>query len=127
MNVLKSRCSRSVPVRFHQPPLHPCLMYRSLLRWSPIQYAMTQLSSLLPTRDIENWQVSVNWGVSCALLAWLFTSHGRPHWSTPISRLPAFVRVIIIIVVSTSLALLSSTCATASSANTTTSPTTTAL
>ena len=126
-NVLRSHCSCSVSVRFHQPPLYPCLMYHSLLRWSLVQYATAQPSSLLSTRNIERWQVSVNWGVGCTWLAWLFMSYGLSRWSTPISHLPALVRVIIIIVVSTSLVQLSSTSATASSANTTTSTTTTTL
>ena len=62
-----------------------CAGVQSNMRWP-------NLVSLLSTRDIENWQISVNWGVTCACLAWLFMSHSLLRWSAFIPRLPALVR-----------------------------------
>ena len=50
-------------------------------------------------RDVEDWQLPVDRGVSCALLAWFFAGHHRSWWFTLIPCLPALVRVIIVAVV----------------------------
>ena len=92
-------------------------MYLPLLLLSPVQHAMTQHGSFFRARDVEDWQLSVNRGVNCALLAWFFVSHHRSLLFALIPCLPMLVRVIIItIVVSTSLstsrpAYASATCA----------------
>ena len=98
-NVLQSHSPRSVPVVFHLPPLHPCLMYLLLLCRSPVQHAVAQHGSLLRARDVKDWQLSVDWGVSCAPFAWFFSSHNWSWGSTLTRCLPALVRVIIIIIV----------------------------
>ena len=98
-DVLQSRGPRSVPVGFHQSPLHPCLMDLLLLRRSPVQHAMAQYGSFLLARDVKDWQPSIDRGVSCACFTWFFTGHGWSWWSTFTPCLPALVRVIIITVV----------------------------
>ena len=71
-DVFQSHSSRSVPVGFYPPPLHPCLVDLSLLLSRPVQYTVAQLSSLLGARDIEGWQLTVDRGVclwlSCVVL-----------------------------------------------------------
>ena len=98
-NVLQSHGPRSVPVGFHQLPLHPRLVDLLLLRRSPVQHTMAQQGSFCRARDVEDWQLSVDWGVSCARLAWFFLGHHRSWWFTLIPCLPMLVRAIIITVV----------------------------
>ena len=113
-DVLQSRSPCSVPVGFYQSPLHPRLMDRSQLCWSPVQHAMAQHGSLLLAGDVKDWQVSIDWGVNCAHFAWLFTGHRLPRWSTFIPCLPTLVRVITIAtVISTPLSTSGPTYATA--------------
>ena len=82
-------------------------MYLLFLLWSPVQHMMAQQGSLLLARDIENWQLSVDWGVSCAHFAWFFMGHNRSWGSTLIPCLPTFVWVIpITIIISTPLPAL---------------------
>ena len=68
-DVLQSCSPRSVPVGFYLSPLHPRLMDLPLLLVSPVQHAVAQHGSLLHMRDVKDWQLSVNQGVSCGLLA----------------------------------------------------------
>ena len=98
-DVIQSCHPCSVPVGFHQSPLHPHLVDRSQLFWSPVQHTVAQYGSLLLARDIKDWQVSIYRGVSCAHFAWFFTGHNRFWWSTFTPCLPALVRVIIVTVV----------------------------
>ena len=78
-------------------------MYLSLLLLSPVQHAVAQQGSLLHARDVQDWQLSVNRGLTGGLLAWLFASH-HWFWWCIFACLPALVRVIIItIAVSASL------------------------
>ena len=95
-DVLQSHSSRSVPVGFYLPPLHPCLVDLSLLLSRPVQYTVAQLSSLLGARDIEGWQLPIDRRVSYAFLAWFFTSHLWFRLLASIPGLPAFVGVVII-------------------------------
>ena len=112
-DVLQSHSSRSVPVGFYLPPLHPCLMDLSLLLIRPIQYTLAQLGSLFRARDVEGWQLPIDWRVSCALLAWFFTSHLQFQLLISIPSLPAFVGVVIItIAVTTSLLAPGTACTT---------------
>ena len=60
---------------------------------------MAQQGSLLRARDVQDWQLSVNWGLNCALLAWLFVSHHWLWWCISAPCLPALVRVIIFTIV----------------------------
>ena len=62
-DVFQSHSPCSVPVRFYQPPLHPCLVDLPLLFCSPVQYVVAQFGSLFRARDVEDWQLPVNWGV----------------------------------------------------------------
>ena len=94
------------PVGFHLSPLHPRLMYLPLLLISPVQHPVAQQGSLFHVRDVKYWQISVNQGVNCGLLAWLFASHNCFWWCIFAPCLPAFVRVIPIAIIV--LALLSS-------------------
>ena len=98
-DVHQSRSPHSVPVGFHLSPLHPRLMYLLLLLRSPVQHAMAQQGSLFRARDVEDCQLSVDWGVNCARLTWFFAGHQWSWWFTFIPCLPALVRVIIITVV----------------------------
>ena len=89
---------------FHLSPLHPRLVYLPLLLLSPVQHAVAKQGSLLRMRDVENWQLLVNRGVNCALLAWFLASHQWWWWCSFIPCLPSLVRVIFItIVITTSL------------------------
>ena len=96
MDVIQCRCPRSVPVGFHQPPLHSRLVDLPYLFWSPVQYAVAQYGSLLSARDVKDWQVSVHRGVSGVHFAWFFMSHNWCWWSTSTPCLPVLVRVITI-------------------------------
>ena len=96
-DVIQSCRPHSVPVGFHQPPLHPRLVDRSQLFWSPIQHTRAQYGSLLLARDIKDSQVSIYRGVSCAHFMWFFTGQGQFWWSTFTPCLPALVRVIIVV------------------------------
>ena len=98
-DVLQSHSPCSVPVGFHLSPLHPRLVYLPLLLWSPVQHAVAQQGSLFWARDVEDWQLSVNRGVNCALLAWFFAGHHQLWWCIFTPCLPALVRVIFIIIV----------------------------
>ena len=111
-DVLQSHSSRSVPVWFYLPPLHPCLVDLSPLLIHPVQYTVAQLSSLLGARDVEGWQLPINWRVGYAFLAWFLTSHLWFRLLTSISGLPAFVGVVIIIAVTTSLLASGTACTT---------------
>ena len=113
-DVHQSRSPRSVPVGFHLSPLHPRLMYLPLLLRSPVQHAVAQQGSLFRARDVQDWQLPVNQGVSCALLAWFFAGHYWFWWCIFIPRLPALVRIVIItIIVPASLSTSGPTYATA--------------
>ena len=113
-DVLQSHSSRSVPVGFYSPPLHPCLMDLPLLLSRPVQHTVAQLSSLLGTRD-------------CRGVAASYQSEGKPRPSfgapyepsvvfgclSPISSLPSFVGVVIVtITVTTSLLASGTACTT---------------
>ena len=74
-DVIQSCHPCSVPVGFHQPPLHPRLVDLPQLFWSPVQYMVAQYGSFLLARDVKDWQVLVHWGVSCARFAWFFAGH----------------------------------------------------
>ena len=108
-DVLQSCSPCSVPVGFHQSPLHPCLVDCSQLRWSPVQHTMAQQGSLLPVRDVKDWQLSIDRGVSCARSTWFFMGHGQSGRSTSTPCLPALVRVIIIVTVIVPASLSTST------------------
>ena len=78
---------------------------------------MAQHSSLLGVRDVQDWQLPVNWGVNCALLAWFFPGHQLLWWFTFTPCLPAFVGVIILaVVVTTSLFASGTACTTCTGA-----------
>ena len=98
-DVLQSHSPCSVPVGFHLSPLHPRLVYLPLLLRCPVQHAVAQQSSLLRARDVEDWQLSVDRGVNCALLAWFLAGHQWFWWCIFIPCLPAFVRVILITII----------------------------
>ena len=66
-DVLQSHSSRSVPVGFYSPPLHPCLVDLPLLLSRPVQHTVAQLSSLLGARDVEGWQLPIDWRVGLRL------------------------------------------------------------
>ena len=97
-DVLQSHSSRSVPVGFYPPPLHPCLVDLSLLLSRPVQYTVAQLSSLLGARDIEGWQLPIDRRVSYAFLTWFLMSHLWFRLLASIPGLPAFVGVVIVII-----------------------------
>ena len=59
---------------------------------------MAQQGSLLCARDVQDWQLPVNWGVTCGLLAWLLASHHWLWWCI-FTRLSALGRVIIFTIV----------------------------
>ena len=105
-DVLWSHSPCSVPVGFHLSPLHPRLMDLPLLLISPIQYTVTKQGPLFHARDVEYWQLSVNWGVNRALLVWLFVGRHWFWWCISATCLPALVRIIII-TVTVSASLLS--------------------
>ena len=89
----------------------------SLLLCRPVQYAVAQFGSLFGARDIEGWQLLVNWGVSCALLTWFLASHQLFQLLTSTPCLPAFVGVIILaVVITTSLLASRTTCTTCTGA-----------
>ena len=81
-------------------------MYLPLLLISPVQHVVAQQGSLLCAGDVQDWQLSVNWGVTCGLLAWLFASH-HWFWWCIFARLSALVRVIIITITVSALLLAS--------------------
>ena len=111
-DVLQSHSSRSVPVRFYPPPLHPCLVDLPLLLSRPVQYTVAQLSSLLGARDIEGWQLPIDRRVSYAFLAGFLTSHLWFRLLASIPGLPAFVGVVIIIIITASLLASGTACTT---------------
>ena len=112
-DILQSHSSHSVPVGFYPPPLHPCLVDLSLLLIRPIQYTLAQLGSLFRARDVEGWQLPIDWRVSCALLAWFLASHLWFRLLTSILSLPTFIGVVIItIAVTTSLLASGTACTT---------------
>ena len=111
-DVLQSHSSRSVPVGFYSPPLHPCLVDLPLLLSRKVQHTVTQLSSLLGARDVEGWQLPINRRVSYNFLAWFFTSHLLFRLLAPISGLPALVGVVIITIIITASLLASGTACT---------------
>ena len=103
-DVLQSHSPRSVPVGFYLSPLHPRLMYLPFLLRGPIQHAVAQQGSLFRARDVEDWQLSVNRGVSCALLAWFFVGYHWLWWCIFTPCLPTLVWIIIAaVIVPTSL------------------------
>ena len=71
--------------------LHPRLMYLPLLLISPVQHAVTQQGPLFRAGDVKDWQLSVNQGVTCGLLAWLFVGH---HWLWWCIFAPVFLRLL---------------------------------
>ena len=103
-DVLQSHSSRSVPVGFYSPPLHPCLVDLPLLLSHPVQHTVAQLSSLLGARDVEGWQLPIDRRVGYTFLAGLFTSHLWFRLLASIPGLPAFVGVVIIIITASLLA-----------------------
>ena len=89
----------------------------SLLLLRPVQYAVAQFSSLFGARDIEGWQLPINWGVNYTLLTWFLASHLLFWLLTSTPCLPAFVGVIIItIIVMTSLFASGTACTTCTGA-----------
>ena len=54
-------------------------------------------------RDVQDWQLPVNWGVNCGLLARLLASHLWLWWCFFTPCLPALVRVVFAIVILASL------------------------
>ena len=82
----------------------------SLLLLRPVQYTVAQFGSLFGARDIEGWQLPVNWGVSYALLTWFLVSRLLFRLLTSTPCLPAFVGVIIFAVIVTTSLLASRTC-----------------
>ena len=131
-DVLQSHSSRSVPVGFYSPPLHPCLVDLPLLLSRPVQHTVAQLSSLLGARDVEGWQLPIDRRVSYAFLAGFFTSHLWFRLLASIPGLPAFVWVIIIIIITASLlasgtACTTTTCAGAAALTCTASATSTSI
>ena len=73
-----------------------------LLLVSPVQHAVTQQGPLFRAGDVKDWQLLVNWGVTCGLLAWLFAGHYWLWWCI-FARLSALGGVIITTVVPASL------------------------